>query len=81
MANPIRTALMAARACIQQDRQALAYAHTSVDGLDEDGAAGVAEYDEVLQQIEEALGALSEAPKVAQQPLTRFQINRASGDA
>lgn len=58
MADPIRTALMAARACIQQDRQALADCHTGADGLDEDGAAGVAEYDEVLQQIEEALAAL-----------------------
>lgn len=55
--DPVATALRAARACIQQDRQALADSHTSVDGLDEDGAAGVAEYDEVLQQIDEALAA------------------------
>lgn len=52
--DSVRAALRAARACIQQDRQALADSHTSETGLDEDGAAGVAEYDEVLAQIDEA---------------------------
>lgn len=50
----IGTALQAALACIGQDRQAMADAHTSAAGLDEDGAAGVAEYDEVLMQLREA---------------------------
>lgn len=52
-------ALKAARDCILIDRQALADAHMNpaTNQLDEDGQAGVDEYDEVLGQIDEAIKA------------------------
>lgn len=50
-------AVRAARACIQQDRVALADAHMNpaTNTVDDEGAAGVAEYDAVLQQIDAAI--------------------------
>lgn len=48
-------ALHKARACILIDRTALADSHTGPDGLDEDGAAGIAEYDETLAVINAAI--------------------------
>ena len=48
-------ALRVARDCVSTDRQALADSHTGPDGLDEDGAAGVAEYDRALAVIDSAI--------------------------
>lgn len=49
-------ALGHAKCVIEQDRQALADCHMDplTNELDEDGAAGVAEYDAVLEQIDAA---------------------------
>lgn len=48
-------ALRVARDCISVDRVALLDSHTGPDGLDEDGAAGVADYDAVLFVIDAAM--------------------------
>jgi hypothetical protein len=50
-------ALKTARDCISQDRQALADAHMdpATNRLDEDGQAGVDEYDAVLAEIDAAI--------------------------
>lgn len=56
----ITEALRAARACIQQDRTHLADCHMGHDNkIDADGAAGLAEYDAVLQQIDAALASMT----------------------
>jgi hypothetical protein len=48
-------ALLDARQCIHLDRVALADAHTGPDGLDEDGALAVGDYDAVLARIDAAI--------------------------
>lgn len=50
-------AVRAARACIQQDRAALADVHMNpaTNTVDDEGAEGLAEYDAVLQQIDAAI--------------------------
>ena len=48
-------ALREAREVIAFDRGALADCHTGPDGLDDDGAAGVAEYDAALAKIDAAI--------------------------
>lgn len=50
-------ALQVARACIERDRISLAESHTNphTKRLDADGADGVAEYDAVLRQVDEAI--------------------------
>lgn len=55
-------ALQAARETIALDRQALADSHTGPDGLDEDGEAGVADYDAVLACIDAALQPVTGSP-------------------
>lgn len=54
---PMLAALKSARDCISQDRQALADAHMdpATNRLDEDGQAGVDEYDAVLAEIDAAI--------------------------
>lgn len=47
--------LRVARDCIHTDRVALADCHTGPDGMDEDGAAGCADYDAVLFAIDAAI--------------------------
>ena len=50
-------ALLSAREVISMDRQCLADTHmdTTTNEVDEDGKAGVADYDEVLAEIDAAL--------------------------
>lgn len=56
----ITEALRAARACIQQDRTILADTGMRHDNtMDPDAAAGVAEYDAVLAQIDTALASMT----------------------
>ncbi len=52
-------ALQAARDCIRTDRVALLDAHIDpvTNAVDDDGAAGVAEYDAVLAKIDGAIEA------------------------
>ncbi len=54
-------ALRKARDVIWTDRVALADCHTGPEGLDEDGAAGVADYDEALAQIDAAIASAEQA--------------------
>ena len=60
-APALLAAAQAARLRIAADRTSLAECHTGPDGLDDAGAAGAAEYDAVIQQIDAAI-ALMETP-------------------
>lgn len=51
--------LRKAREFIHMDRVSLADAHNGPDGLDEDSAAAVAEYDEALARIDAAIAKAS----------------------
>lgn len=70
----ITEALRAARACIQQDRASLADTGMRHDNtMEPDAAAGVAEYDAVLQQIDAALAGMTHH-------ITDEQIDRIADD-
>ena len=80
--DTLKAALIKAKSCIETDRTALADCHMNPDTneVDEEGAAGLAEYDDVLSTIKDALAGVPRVPPAGHVlTITGWQLGEAIG--